>query len=276
MDIRSGLFSAGLGAAVMAAWASLAHAQQPPRCEPNERGSAFERKRCADLGAVVDSAKQANDPSQGPVSELLGVSKGVEGVTVRLTLETRELSQPSPYGGLQNIPLDAGWAEASRVAVQQCTQREMPAGHFNGHMSHDIYILCSTGGVTWRDATDAEIAMTPWYFEKVDSVNWAQANRAAEHLCAKAKRGFAGGHFNGHQVGSKYGLFCYGEGAKWFDATGAELAATGFGFATPRLDDVKWDQAMRAATNFCVGKGFDGGFMNGHQAPDRYGIVCQR
>jgi hypothetical protein len=33
---------------------------------------------------------------------------------------------------------------------------------------------------------------------------------------------------------------------------------------------------MRAATGFCQGKGFDGGFMNGHQMPNKYGVVCQK
>lgn len=275
MHVRN-TFWAGMWMAGMAAWAGSASAQQPPRCQVDEAGSATESARCADLEAVLDAARHADDPQRGPVTELLGVSKGVDGVTVRLSLEARELSEPSPYGGLQNIPLDARWAEASRIAVRQCTKRNMQAGHFNGHMSHDIYILCSERGVTWRDVTAAEIAATQWGFEAVDAVSWAQANRAAEQLCARANQGFAGGHFNGHQANGMYGLYCYGEGAQWFDATDAELAATGFGFATPRLDDVKWDQAMRAATNFCVGKGFDGGFMNGHQMPNRYGVVCQR
>ena len=71
----------------------------------------------------------------------------------------------------------------------------------------------------------------------------------------------------GTKVAETTGLFFTGKEAKWFDASDAELAATGWGFATPKLDDVQWAQAMRAATGFCQGKGFDGGFMNGHQLP---------
>lgn len=173
-----------------------------------------------------------------------------------------------------------GWAQASRAAAQLCHSTPgFAAGHFNGHqdLGKGTYGLqCSGIGAIWRDVTAAEIAATQWSFTDVNRVTWAQANRAAERLCASANQGFAGGHLNGQQADGRYGLFCYRDGAKWFDATDAELAATGWGFPTPRLDDVAWAQAMRAATGFCQGKGFDGGFMNGHQAPNKYGVVCQK
>ena len=124
--------------------------------------------------------------------------------------------------------------------------------------------------------TAAQIAATAWGFTDVNTVSWAQAGRAAERLCA----GLGQGQFNGHMRSAtrtgRYGLFCYRTGAQWFDATGAQIAATGWGFPTPRLDDNLWAQAARAATGFCRARGFAGGFMNGHQVPDRFGIVCQR
>lgn len=169
--------------------------------------------------------------------------------------------------------LDDGWAQAGRMAVKLCERREMGAGHFSGH---DLELLCSGQGAVWRDASASEIAATPWPLTDVNRVSWAHANRAAERLCAAANQGYVGGHFNGHQLDGKYGLFCYRDGVQWFDATDAELAATGFGFPTPRLDDVMWSQAMRAATIFCQARGFDGGFMTGHQMPDKYGVVCQK
>ncbi|CAN5125451.1 hypothetical protein BH11PSE14_BH11PSE14_00990 [soil metagenome] len=178
------------------------------------------------------------------------------------------------YGSLD---LD-GWAAYGRVAADQCGRRGFVGGHFNGHQSNgEFTLLCVKDGAEWRDASIAEIAATEWSFTDTNQVSWARANRAAERLCAAADRGFAGGHFNGHQSQGRYGLYCYGgSNARWFDATDAELAATGFGFATPGLDDVPWDQAMRAATGFCVGRGYTGGFMNGHQAPNRYGVVCHK
>lgn len=171
-----------------------------------------------------------------------------------------------------------GWAHAERAATEICTARGFAAGHFTGHQDltkGDFGLLCRGEGTVWRDVSVQEIAATNWAFSEVDQVNWAQAARAAERLCAAANGGFAGGQFNGHQANGKYGLYCYGTGSRWFDASDAELAATGFGFATPRLDDVPWAQAMRAAYGFCQGKGFAAGFMNGHQAPNKYGVVCQ-
>lgn len=171
-----------------------------------------------------------------------------------------------------------GWAQAERAATEICAARGFAAGRFTGHQDlakGDFGLLCLGEGTIWRDVSAQEIAATNWSFTDVNQVNWALAARAAERLCAAANGGFAGGHFNGHQVNGKYGLYCYGNGSRWFDASGAELAATGFGFATPRLDDVQWAQAMRAAYGYCQGKGFAAGFMNGHQAPDKYGVVCQ-
>lgn len=175
------------------------------------------------------------------------------------------------------------WAHAARVSSKMCYNRGFSSGHFDGHQQltaeisdRTFGLQCSGIGTTWRDATMAEVAASGWGFTDINAVTWAQANRAAERLCATANQGFAGGHFNGQQDGDRVGLFCYKDGAQWFDASGAELAATGWGFATPKLDDVQWSQAMRAATGFCRGKGMSGGFMNGHQVPDKYGVVCQK
>jgi Trypsin len=171
------------------------------------------------------------------------------------------------------------WAQAARVGAKLCYNRGFVAGHFDGHqdVAQGGYgIQCSGQGASWRDVTTADIASTGWGFTNINQVNWAQANRAAERLCAGFNQGFAGGHFNGHMRDGRYGLFCYRDGAQWFDATDPELAATGFGFSTPKLDDVLWAQAARAAVGFCRNKGFSGGFMNGHQAPGRYGVVCQK
>lgn len=171
------------------------------------------------------------------------------------------------------------WAQAARGANQLCVSRGASVGHFSGHQDLSKGIFegqCAKEDAVWRDASAQEIAATEWAFTDVNQVSWAQANRAAERLCAGANQGFAGGHFNGHQLNGNYGLVCYRGASQWFDASDGELAATGWGFATPKLDDVQWSQAMRAATGFCQAKGFSGGFMNGHQAPNRYGVVCQK
>ena len=170
------------------------------------------------------------------------------------------------------------WAQAARAAAAMCYNRSFVGGHFDGHqnVATGAYgIQCSGSGATFFDV-NATAMDARWAFADVNSVSWAQANRVAERFCAAQNQGFAGGHFNGHMLPPRYGLFCYKNGAQWFDATGAELAATGFGFSTPRLDDVLWAEAARAAVGFCRGKGFSGGFMNGHQAPGKYGVVCQK
>jgi trypsin len=168
------------------------------------------------------------------------------------------------------------WAQAARSAAAACYNRGFAGGHFNGQLgANGFSILCTSQGTIWRDVTAAEIAATEWRFDDINQVNWAQANRAAERLCAAANQNFAGGHFNGHMANGRFGLVCYGDNAKWFDATDAELVAIGHGLPTPRLDDVAWADAVRAATQYCRARGFMGGFMNGHQVPGRYGIVCQ-
>jgi hypothetical protein len=180
-------------------------------------------------------------------------------------------------------PLDdvntVSWAQGARAGVKLCYNRGFVGGHFDGHQDvakGGYGIHCSGKGTTWRDVTTAEITATQWGFTDINQVNWAQANRAAERLCATANQGFVGGHFNGHMKDGRFGLFCYKDGAQWFDANDADIAATGFGFPTPKLDNVLWAQAARAATGFCRGKGFGGGFMNGHQVPGKYGVVCQK
>jgi Trypsin len=173
----------------------------------------------------------------------------------------------------------ATWAQATRAGAKLCHNRGFVAGRFDGHQDvakGGYGIQCSGRSASWRDASAAEISATPWGFTDVNTVNWAHANRAAERLCAAANQGFAGGHFNGHMDKGRFGLFCYKDSAQWFDAAGADIAATGFGFATARLDDVPWSQASRAATNYCRKKGFSGGFMNGHFVPGKYGVVCQK
>jgi hypothetical protein len=177
----------------------------------------------------------------------------------------------------------AGWAQAARASAAMCYARGYAGGHYDGHQGTlenvaGSGLLCAAGGAQWRDLTAAEINATGWGFTDVNTVNWAQANRAAERFCATAVGGgYVGGHFTGHQRDGKYGVLCYRDGAQWFDAQPAELAAAGWPLPTPTLDDVPWAQAARAATGFCRGKGFAGGFLNGQfLLGQRYGVVCQK
>ena len=172
------------------------------------------------------------------------------------------------------------WAISARAAHEMCFNRGFVGGHMTGHQFEGKFgIACSTAGAVWRDAIVAEVANSGWPFSVVDDVNWAQAQRAASHICANAKQGYVGGHFNGHYTSGTFGpgafgLMCYGFPAQWFDASVAEINATGWPLGD--LNSVGWAQAARAATTYCERKGFVAGFMTGHQIPDKYGVVCQR
>jgi Trypsin len=179
---------------------------------------------------------------------------------------------------------NVGWAQAARSASKMCYNRGFAGGHFDGHqdVAKGTYgIQCSGVGTQFNDMF-ANAMDSRWAFSDINNVSWAQANRVAERFCAAQNKGFAGGHFNGNMapgvvlVPAKFGIFCYKDGAQWFDANDTELAATGFGFSAPNLDDVAWAQADRAAVGYCRGKGFSGGFMNGQHVPGKYGVVCQK
>lgn len=181
--------------------------------------------------------------------------------------------------GLSDVN-SVGWAQAMRAATTMCYDRGFAGGHFDGHQgelngNQGFGIQCSAGDTQFYDVTGDAIAATGWGFTDVNAVPWGQANRAAERLCAALGAGFAGGHFDGHQRDGLYGLFCYRQGAQWFDATDADIAATGWGFATDDIDAVPWSQAARAAVGFCRARGFSGGFFNGQHVPGLYGVVCQ-
>jgi Trypsin len=172
-----------------------------------------------------------------------------------------------------------GWAQGARAASAMCYNRGYAGGHFDGHQgvlngNRGFGILCAGGDTNWSDVTAADIAATGWGFTDVNTAPWAQAGRAAERLCAGRNQGYAGGQFTGHMRDGRYGLFCYRQGAQWFDASAAEIAATGWGVTD--VNTATWAQAARSATDFCRRKGFSGGFMNGHQVPGKFGVVCQK
>jgi Trypsin len=181
------------------------------------------------------------------------------------------------------------WADTSRAANEMCFNRGYVSGHMTGHqlLNKAKYgVACAGAGAVWFDARAiTDIYNSGWEFTDVNTVNWAHARRAATNICVK--KGFIGGHFNGHHVPQNgfypevFGLVCYGAPAKFFDATTTETFASGLPLGN--LDSFSWAVAGRAATNFCATKGFKAGFMTGHQKPLRYGIetgkvgiICQK
>ncbi|MCL4826734.1 MAG: trypsin-like serine protease [Caldilinea sp.] len=176
----------------------------------------------------------------------------------------------------QNDVNEVEWGLAFRAANEMCFNRGFIGGHFSGHvvLEHDLHgLVCGGPGAVWYDATQAEIQATGYGFLDTNLTHWAHANRAATALCEGFERGFVGGHFNGHQFNGRYGLICYSDGAQWFDVTRSEYSDLGYDILDVNL--THWAYAMRAANDFCVSKGFVGGYMNGHQLDGRFGTVCQ-
>ena len=85
-----------------------------------------------------------------------------------------------------------------------------------------------TTKLTFFDTNHTDRADTGWGF---DDPNWSEAAaaaRAATEFCAG--KGFGGGRFSGHQIGERVGLLCVPANAAFFDATAADITATGWGF----------------------------------------------
>jgi hypothetical protein len=124
----------------------------------------------------------------------------------------------------------------------------------------------------------AEVEGTGWSVSDVETVGWAQAARAAAAMCFN--RGFAGGHFDGHQGelngNPGFGIQCSGGDTQWYDVPQSDLDGTGWGFTDVEL--VAWAHAGRAAERLCAARGADfaGGQLNGHQRNGRYGLFCYR
>lgn len=142
----------------------------------------------------------------------------------------------------------------------------------------------STASNVW--VSPPEIDGTRWPVGDVNSAGWAQAARAASAMCYA--RGFAGGHFDGHQgqldgrTGA--GILCSSSPtAVWFDVTRSQFPKD---WDFKDVNAVSWAQAGRAAAGIC-GKPPDGsapflgGQFNGHMRsivgrPTTFGVFCYR
>jgi hypothetical protein len=126
----------------------------------------------------------------------------------------------------------------------------------------------------------AEVSGTRWPVGDVNNARWAQSARASSAMCYA--RGFAGGHFDGHQgkladrPGS--GIVCSGGDTRWFDVTRAQFPKP-WDFAD--VNTVSWAQASRAAAGICTSPPdgsppYVGGQFNGHMRGGQYGVFCYR
>ena len=91
----------------------------------------------------------------------------------------------------------------------------------------------------------AEVTGSKWGLQDVNTVNWAQAARAAAAMCYN--RGFAGGHFDGNQ--GPFGILCSAGDTLWKDATLADISQSGWPFTD--INVVTGARAGRAAQAIC-------------------------
>lgn len=126
----------------------------------------------------------------------------------------------------------------------------------------------------------AEVTGSKWGLQDVNTINWAQAARAAAAMCYN--RGFAGGHFDGNEGAkspipqSGFGILCSAGDTLWKDATLADISQSGWAFTD--INAVNWAQAGRAAQGICdnLKQGYVGGQFNGQMLNGKFGLFCYR
>lgn len=166
-----------------------------------------------------------------------------------------------------------GWAHAGRAAQEWCGARGYLGGRLNGHQRGNVKgITCVSRGTSqWFDATAGQLHDVGMPVSDVNGVTWNHAAVAANEFCRA--RGFVGGFLNGHQGPNVRGTICLSAAdAEWFDATTGQLLDTGA--PVPDVRQVGWAHAAVAGYEFCRGRGFVGGFLNGHSAGNRRGTIC--
>jgi hypothetical protein len=179
--------------------------------------------------------------------------------------------------GFSNVNTVA-WARAARAASAFCTNNGFVGGQLNGHEAMDannvvsrVGVICNgTATATLFNSTLGDRAAYPFYFDDVDTTNWATASRNANALCNA--RGFAGGQYTGNESAPDgvMPIVCY-QGT-WFDVPkNAPYYAT---LSNSNLDYAAWGEAAVAANDWCVANGHYGGRMNGWQSPTTDGTVC--
>lgn len=213
------------------------------------------------------SSCMANMIPRGAVEEIVRsswtASAPAELLNVGLELYSYMARDPSGES-LVDMDVRRWWATTARAANEMCFNRGFVAGRMTGHQANGNFgLVCSTAGATWRDVNKADIANSQAAFTNVDVDGWAQARRAASNLCARAGKGYVGGHFNGHQVLgqnvfdagqiSRAGLICYGPPAMWFDAPSSSIEANHGPLGD--LNGIAWAKADRAAADWCKTKG---------------------
>ena len=191
---------------------------------------------------------------------------------------------PSIHNGIGTV----GWAQANRIAYSFCGSLGFTGGHLNGwQSSNTIGTVCYSDGSTYASTLGANIGASPWGFTDVNTVDWAQAARAADLLCFSGGGPCpAGSHgiLNGNQSGPspdvEMGLVCYGASTEWFDVPATDIPPLNLGDLGTAPQDVPdvvpWDTAARISDVWCSQHGFLSGRFNGYNSATTLGAVCVR
>jgi hypothetical protein len=120
-------------------------------------------------------------------------------ITTFIDVADQELAATAfPFSGINTT----NWAQIGRAAMEIAANHGQGAGYFTGHQLPDGHgwIGLRPDAVTVLDVAndDPAVVATPWRFDDVNTVAWAQAARLANDVCHD--RGFAGGFFTGHQL----------------------------------------------------------------------------
>ena len=232
-------------------------------------------KRCADtpIGNLRDALA-------GVMGQVWDPARPIQ--TVQVSDSERQVLDDMALGNLGG----RSWDYARRAAQMYCRNRGYEFGFLDGNYQDNVrYQARCVSAVTgyWYDAGPADMGRINDRFATIYNVNWAQAARAANDICAKRDTFNVGGLFTGWEAKTapaggfadqRTGVWCFNKSnATWFDSTSGELAAQG----TPMgdLNATNWSVAGRAATEYCRRKHYPaGGFFNGHQVGDKRGVVC--
>jgi hypothetical protein len=121
----------------------------------------------------------------------------------------REAISASPWPFL-DIDADP-WAQIARAATEIAViQRRYVGGFFTGNVRSDTaqpsyeLVCLPEGTATFFDSTRDENDSSPWAFDDINTVHWAQAARAATGI--SLDHGFVGGFFTGHQLDGRRGI----------------------------------------------------------------------
>ena len=152
------------------------------------------------------------------------------------------------------------FAQAGWMATDFAAGRGFGAGQPTGqHVGERVGVLClPTDGIAFFDIPLAEIAVTKFPFNDINSAPWAQVGRAAMEIAGK--RGFAAGFFTGHQIPGRCGWIGLApELVSVFDVDDATVGASRWAFTDIPGRTMRNGHLPRRAAPSTSGRVFCGG-----------------